>query len=58
MGTRVHSLSVHADTKQGTPSAAVEGELIEAEEEPNGHRDEWLKTMNRDSRNKWKWKST
>ena len=48
--TRGHSLRVHADAEQGTPSAATEGELTKVEEEPNGHEFEWLKAMNRDSR--------
>ena len=48
MGTGGHSLSVHADTKQGTPSAAAEGESTEAEVELNRHGNEWLKAMNRD----------
>jgi len=30
-----HSLSADDDAEQGTPSATAEGELTEAEEEPN-----------------------
>jgi len=48
MGTRSHSLSVHANVEQGTPSAAAEGESIGVEEESNGHEFEWLKAMNRE----------
>lgn len=44
--TRGHSLSIHADTEQRTPSVATEGESIVAEEEPNRYEFEWLKTMN------------
>ena len=48
MRTRGHSLSVHASAEQGSPRATAEGELTEAEEEPNRHGNEWLKAMNRD----------
>jgi len=49
MGARGHSMTIHADAKQGTLSAAPEGELIEVEDEPNGHGDKWLKVINKGS---------
>jgi len=50
MGTHGHSLSIHADAEQGSPSATAEGESTEAEEEPNGHEFEWLKAMNNETK--------
>lgn len=35
-------------SSQGTPSAAVEGNLTEADEELNRHGNKWLKAMNKD----------